>query len=86
MLSLVAVVCYRIHEKGNCGAEISKHEIMACIKTTPESMSLLPQYRPSSKGQTLPKVNYKRESFLFLFHYIMRVSQIEALEVQNKIK
>jgi hypothetical protein len=37
--SLAAVLCYRIHEKGNCGTEISKHEIMACIKT------IMPQYQ-----------------------------------------
>jgi hypothetical protein len=37
--SLAAVLCYRIHEKGNCGPEISKHEIMASIKT------IMPQHQ-----------------------------------------
>jgi hypothetical protein len=39
--SLAAVLCYRIHEKGHCGPEISKHEIMACIKTiTPQQQTV----------------------------------------------
>jgi hypothetical protein len=84
-------LCCTIHERGNCAAEISKHQITACITTTVTQhqticMSLVPQYVPSCKGQTVPEVNCKRVSFLFLFHSIMRANQIEALEVQNETK
>jgi hypothetical protein len=83
---LSAVLCCRIHENGNCGAEISKHLITACITIiVPQHQTVL-QYVPSCKGQTVPEVNCKGVAFVLLFHSIMRVNQRATLEMQNKTK
>lgn len=42
---VTAVLCYTIHEKVNCGPEISKHDIMACFKTImPQHQKLCHRY------------------------------------------